>query len=246
MRTFYDIPESLVVEYIYHHECINLNELADRLYLKTKTVQSYIEKFKRDKYIIEEHRSNEVFYKIDIATFVNVVKRRLIKMQSTTEDIERQQIRKEINYKCQQCLREYTARDLEQLSKYSSGGDSICTWCNGIVNENDRNEPIVNMRLFNEQMARLFEILERIDEIMRNEHLIEIHCDTEVNSQKDDVDKYCPNVDIELIRSRDEITAKPLQGQKKLAKETIPYESKSLPEWFLDKKSGDEVHHINS
>jgi hypothetical protein len=235
MRTFYDIPESLVVEYIYHHECINLNELADCLYLKPDTVRSYIERFKSDEYIIEEHRSNEMFYKIDIATFVNVVKFRLVKMQSETKEIEREQMSKPINYKCQQCLREYTARDLKQVSKYSSEGYPICTLCDGIVNENDpREEKTVTMRLFNEQMARLFEIL---DEIIRNEHLIEIHCDTEVNSKKDDVDKYCPHVDIEFITSRDETTANPLQ---------VPYESKPLTEWFADEKSHDELHHINS
>ncbi|CAF3978252.1 unnamed protein product, partial [Rotaria sp. Silwood1] len=90
MRTFHDVPTSLVVEYICHYECINRQDLADRLCLNPKQIHSYIQQLKRDKYIKEEDRSklkvgsrgkpnpNELYYKIDIDAFVNIVHYRLI------------------------------------------------------------------------------------------------------------------------------------------------------------------------
>ncbi|CAF2317606.1 unnamed protein product [Rotaria sp. Silwood2] len=55
-----------------------------------------------------------------------------------------------------------------------------------------RNGQIINMRLFNEQMAPLFEVLERIVETMSNEHLTTTKHDIEVTIEKDD-DKYVSN-----------------------------------------------------
>jgi transcription initiation factor IIE alpha subunit len=187
MRTFYDIPKSLVIEYIYHYERIKQQDLANRLRLDPKQVRSFIQEFKRDKFIIEDHRlesddgttgrrnQDQYYYKIDTATFINVVKYRLINMQTYVENLERQQIYKQSNYKCEQCSKEYTELDIGKL--YDLTQDTlICLMCGGNVHEDietreitQENRQVANMSLFNEQMKPLFQILEKIDEIMNNE-----------------------------------------------------------------------------
>jgi len=42
MRTFYDVPNSLVVEYIYNHECVKLQDLANLLHLNSEQIHSFI------------------------------------------------------------------------------------------------------------------------------------------------------------------------------------------------------------
>jgi hypothetical protein len=66
------------------------------------------------------------------------------------------------------------------------------------------------MRLFNKQMASLFQTLARIDEIMKNEHLITNNSDTKVTIEKDDDNDTI----VKLMKSQAEIIVKP------------------LPEWF--------------
>jgi transcription initiation factor IIE alpha subunit len=187
MRTFYEVPKSLVIEYIYHYEKIKQQDLADLLCLDPKIVRSYIQEFKRDKFIIEDHRleqndgttgrrnQDQYYYKIDTATFINVVKYRLINMQAIVENLEKQQIYKQSHYKCEQCSKEYTELNIGKL--YDAIQDTlICLICGGYVHEDietkettTTNGQIPNMSLFNEQMKPLFQILERIDEIMTNE-----------------------------------------------------------------------------
>ncbi len=187
MRTFYEIPKSLVIEYIFHHERIKQQDLANRLCLDPKAVRSYIQEFKRDKFIIEDHRlesddgttgrrnQDQYYYKIDTTAFINVVKYRLINMQAYVENLERQQTYKQSNYKCEQCGKEYTELNVGKL--YDSMQDTlICLICGGNVHEEietkettTTDEQIANMSLFNEQMKPLFQILEKIDEIMTKE-----------------------------------------------------------------------------
>ncbi|CAF2855594.1 unnamed protein product [Rotaria sp. Silwood2] len=189
MRTFYDIPKSLVIEYIFHYERIKQQDLADRLCLDPKQVRSYIQEFKRDKFIIEDHRlesndgttgrrnQDQYYYKIDTTTFINVVKYRLINMQNYVVNLERQQTYKQSNYKCEQCSKEYTELDIGKL--YDLAQDAlICLICGGIVHEDvetkettTTNRQTANMSLFNEQMKPLFQILKRIDEIMANDQM---------------------------------------------------------------------------
>jgi transcription initiation factor IIE alpha subunit len=191
MRTFYEVPKSLVIEYIYHHERIKHQDLADRLCLDSKLVRSFIQEFKRDRFIIESHtlesndgttggrrNQDQYYYKIDPATFINVVKYRLINMQTYVENLERQQTYKQSNYKCEQCLKEYTELDIGKL--YDVTQDTlICLICGGNVHEDietkettTTNRQTANMSLFNEQMKPLFQICERIDKIMANEQLM--------------------------------------------------------------------------
>ncbi|CAF3720442.1 unnamed protein product [Rotaria sordida] len=47
-------------------------------------------------------------------------------------------------------------------------------------------DKIIDMKLFNEQMASLFRVLKRIDEIITNEHLITVKRDIEVYIASDD------------------------------------------------------------
>jgi transcription initiation factor IIE alpha subunit len=188
MRTFYDIPTSLVVEYIYHYECINQKDLAKLLCLDPQKINSYIQEFKRDKFIIEERRCelnvgtksepkpDELYYQIDIERFVNVVKYRLINMQSIVEKFEQEQTNKQVYYECEQCVKGYTEWDFGTLYKNSKEGDLICIACGNTLNDINQsdeatreNGKIVDMRLFNEQMTPLFQILQRIDEIMKND-----------------------------------------------------------------------------
>ncbi|CAF0851851.1 unnamed protein product [Rotaria sp. Silwood1] len=201
MRTFYDIPKSLVIEYIFHHERIKQQDLADRLCLDPKTVRSYIQEFKRDKFIIEDHRlesndgttgrrnQDQYYYKIDTTTFINVVKYRLIKMQSYVENLERQQTYTQSNYKCEQCSKEYT--ELDMLKLYDSTQNAlICLLCGGNVHEDveinettTTNRQTANMSLFNEQMQPLFQILKRIDEIMTNDQQMKNSTDQDIFQQ---------------------------------------------------------------
>lgn len=187
MRTFYDIPKSLVIEYIYHNERIKQQDLAERLCLESKLVRSYIQEFKRDKFIIEDHKlesndsttgrrnQDQYYYKIDTDEFINVVKYRLLNMQAHIENLDRQQTYKQSNYKCEQCGKDYTELDVGRL--YDTNQNSFICWiCDGIVHEDVETKEttmtdgqIANTSLFNEQMKPLFEILEKIDEIMKKD-----------------------------------------------------------------------------
>jgi transcription initiation factor IIE alpha subunit len=202
MRTFYDIPKSLVIEYIYHYERIKQQDLADRLCLDSKQVRLFIQEFKRDKFIIEDHRlesndgttggrrnQDQYYYKIDTTTFINVVKYRLINMQTYVENLERQQTYKQSNYKCEQCSKEYTELDIGKL--YDLTQDAlICLMCGGIVHEDietkettTTNRQTATMSLFNEQMKPIFQILEKIDEIMNNEQQLKTSSDQDFFQQ---------------------------------------------------------------
>jgi transcription initiation factor IIE alpha subunit len=202
MRTFYDIPKSLVIEYIYHYERIKQQDLADRLCLDPKQVRSYIQEFKRDKFIIEDHRlesndgttgrrnQDQYYYKIDTSTFINVVKYRLINMQTYVENLERQQTYKQSNYKCEQCSKEYTELDIGKL--YDLTQDTlICLICGGYVHEDietkettaTTNRQVATMSLFNEQMKPLYQILEKIDDIMTNEQQLKNSSDQDFFQQ---------------------------------------------------------------
>ncbi|CAF1064135.1 unnamed protein product [Rotaria magnacalcarata] len=219
MRTFYDVPKSLVIEYIYHHERIRQQDLADRLCLDPKQVRSYIQEFKRDKFIIEDHRlesndgtsgrrnQDQYYYKIDTTTFINVVKYRLINMQSYVENLERQQTYKQSNYKCEQCLREYTELDIGKL--YDVTQDAlVCLMCAGIVHEDvetkettTTNRPTANMSLFNEEMQPLFEILEDIDRIMTSDQQMKNSSDPDVFQQNGNSSLLNHQINKEVISS---------------------------------------------
>ncbi|CAF0872311.1 unnamed protein product [Rotaria sordida] len=218
MRTFYDIPKSLVIEYIYHHERIKQQDLADRLFLDPKQVRSYIQEFKRDKFIIEDHRlesndsttgrrnQDQYYYKIDTTTFINVVKYRLVNMQTYVENLERQQTYKQSNYKCEQCSKEYTELDIKKL--YDSTQDTlICLICGGNVHEDietketttTANRQTANMSLFNEQMKPLFEILERIDDIMTNDQQMKTSSDQDIFQQNGNLSTLNHHINKEII-----------------------------------------------
>ena len=186
MRTFYEVPKSLVIEYIYYHDKIKQQDLADRLCLDSKLVRSYIQEFKRDKFIIEDHRlesndgttgrrtQDQYYYKLDTFRFYNVVKYRLINMQTYVQNLEKQQRYKPSIYKCETCGKEYTELDIGKL--LSSEDTLICPLCEGKVDEDNESAEMtttpaqaVTMSLFNEQMKPLFEILQEIDEIRRRD-----------------------------------------------------------------------------
>ena len=184
MRTFYDIPKSLVIEYIYYHGRIKQQDLAELLCLDSKIVRLYIQEFKRDKFIIEDHRleSNDsntgrrnldqYYYKIDDFTFVNVVRYRLEHMRTYVENLERQQIYKQSNYKCEQCAKTYTELDVGKLYDFSQDA-LLCFICGGIVQEDvemkeestNTTREAANMILFNEQTKSLIQILRQIEQI---------------------------------------------------------------------------------
>lgn len=187
MRTFYEVPKSLVIEYIYHHDRIRQEDLAARLCLDPNKVRSYIQEFKRDKFIIEDHKlesndgtkgrrnQDQYYYKIDTTAFINVVKYRLINMQTHVGNSERERTYMQSNYKCEGCGDTYVELDIVKL--YDSVQDAfICRRCGGILHEDAEtkettitNRPVANMTLFNEDMQPLFEILEDIDKIMTHD-----------------------------------------------------------------------------
>ena len=188
MRTFYDLPKSLIIEYIFQHERIKQQYLADLLCIDSKQVRSFIQEFKRDKFIIEDHvletndgttgrrHQDQYYYKIDTTMFINVVRYRLINMQSHVENLERQQTYKQSNYKCEQCSKEYTELDVGKLFGPSQD-NFICSICDGLVVEDVEtreesvlsNRQVVTMTLFNQEIRPLFDILQRLDEIMKND-----------------------------------------------------------------------------
>jgi transcription initiation factor IIE alpha subunit len=187
MHTFYDVPKSLIIEYIFHYERIKQQDLADLLCLDTKSVRAYIQEFKRDKFIIEDHRlesndgttgrrnQDQYYYKIDTTTFIMVVKYRLFTMRKEIENLDRQQTYKQSNYKCEQCSKDYTELDVGRL--YDPSQEAlICLLCGGNVHEEIETKEttttdgqIANMSLFNEQLQPLFQILQKIDDIMKKE-----------------------------------------------------------------------------
>ncbi|UJR38862.1 hypothetical protein I4U23_031530 [Adineta vaga] len=184
MRTFYEVPKSLVIEYIYHHEPIKLQDLAEYLCLDPKTLHSYIEDFKKDKFIIEDHcrelnesaarqhSQDQYYYKIDTTTFINVVRYRLIHMQLNVENLERQHTCKSLNYKCEQCAKEYTELGFGKL-RIPMQDLHVCSMCGGVVHEEVEttvtNRQTISRRLFYEEMKPIYDILEKIDEIMKQE-----------------------------------------------------------------------------
>ncbi|CAF4044440.1 unnamed protein product, partial [Adineta steineri] len=147
-------------------------------------IRSFIQEFKRDKFIIEDHcpesndgatsrgTQDQYYYRIDTTTFINVVRYRLIHMQMHVENLERQQMHNQLNYKCEKCAKEYTVIDIRKL--YDLTQDTlICLKCGGVVHDDAEtkdttNRQTVNVRLFNEQMKPIYTILKQIDEIMEN------------------------------------------------------------------------------
>ena len=201
MRTFYDIPKSLVIEYIYHYKQIRQQDLADRLCLDPRQIRSFIQEFKRDKFIKEVHRlesndsttgrrnQDQYYYEIDTKTFINVVKYRLINMRAYVENLERQETYRQSNYKCEQCSKEYTDLDAHKLYDPTQGS-FICIICYGNVHEDIEtkettatNRQIVNMGLFNQQMRPLFQILEKLDGIMADEQQMKNSFDQDIFQQ---------------------------------------------------------------
>ncbi|CAF1015845.1 unnamed protein product [Adineta steineri] len=199
MRTFYEVPKSLVIEYIYHHKKIKQQDLADRLCLDPKVVRGYIQEFKRDKFIIEDHRlesndgttgrrsQDQYYYKFDRETFINVVRYRLIHMRMHVENFERQQTYKQTNYECEQCAKEYTELDIGKL--YDLTQDTlICLLCGGVVHEdvetNDTtNRQTISVSLFNEQMKPIYKALKQIDNIIKNEQQMKDSSDHDLFQQ---------------------------------------------------------------
>ena len=198
MRTFYEIPKSLVIEYIYHYGEIKQQDLAERLYLDSKLVRSYIQEFKRDKFIIEGHRLelnesttgrrnlDQYYYKIDVDSFIDVVKFRLEKMRIYVENLERQQIYRQSNYKCEQCAKEYTELDIGKL--YDLNQEAlVCFICGGIVHEDvemkeeatTSTREAANTTLFNQQLQPLYQLLQQIKEIVDHNQQIKTTSDQE-------------------------------------------------------------------
>lgn len=201
MRTFYDMPKSLVIEYIFYHKRIKQQDLADRLCLDPKLVRSYIQEFKRDKIINEGIRveyndvttgrrnQDQYYYELNRDMFINVVRFRLIKMQAHADTLERQQTYKPTNYKCEQCDKVYT--ELEYLKLYKSPQEPIiCSLCEGVVQEEEETaesaaaaRQTVTRSLFNMQMKPIFDILEKIDELLRTQQPLDGNTDQDFLQQ---------------------------------------------------------------
>ena len=204
MRTFYSHSPSSVVEYIYHYQCINLEDLIRLLHMTKSQIQSQIESLKREGIIIAETRKSTdsnstfdpstLFYKIDIIALINMVKYRLIKMQFAVADFERTESDSSMPYHCQKCLQKYSEFDIASLMKSSSDKDNLkCPKCQNIISEYEptQDESVqCSLRLFHEQMTPLFEILKRIDEIVANEPssiMTTADCPTNISTEKNDI-----------------------------------------------------------
>lgn len=189
MRTFYDIPKSFVIEYIYYHDGIKHEELAKKLCLDPKELRAYIADFKRDSILIVSHRleqqesgngrrfnQDQYYYKIDMEKFINIVKYRLLNVRTQVETLERDQTCRQANYRCEGCGKEYTVLDIDKVFD-STRKSFVCTHCNEPVVEdtetkedtNSQPRETVNVTLFNHQLIVLYEILEKIDELCRIE-----------------------------------------------------------------------------
>lgn len=189
MRTFYDIPKSLVVEYIFHHDRIKLEDLAVRLCVDTKTAQSYIQEFKRDKYILEEHRlesteggkgglrnQDRFYYKFDAPVFVNIVRYRLHELRVQIEKGGRNPKYFGSHYKCEPCGIDYDEFAVPKLFNPQEGA-FFCPNCGGIIEKGAQNDDettngnrqIVNVSLFIEQFKSIFEILDHIEKLMNQD-----------------------------------------------------------------------------
>ena len=91
------------------------------------------------------------------------------------ENLERQQTYKQSKYKCEKCGKEYTELDIGKLYDMSTAA-LICSLCGETVHEDNETketttEPsqIVTVSLYNEQMKRIYEILQEIDELKKRE-----------------------------------------------------------------------------
>lgn len=218
LRTFYPFPSSLVLEYIYHHECINLKDLARLLNLTTGQVQSNIEPFKRERIIIEDNRRDRnsngtfdpstVFYKIDLVVLINVIKYRLINIQFDIDNFEQEESNSNMVYHCKHCSQKYTDFDVAQSLRSNFNDDLLCPKCQHIISEYHPTEDEsvrCSVSLFHKQMTPLFKILKRIDEIMKDESST-----ISDNNMADAIEK----------------------DDDRLTVQMDTYESKSLPEWF--------------
>ncbi|CAF1244494.1 unnamed protein product [Adineta steineri] len=158
MRTFYEVPKSLVIEYIYYYERIKQQDLADLLCLDSKLVHHRLE---FNDGTTDRRTQDQYYYKIHTTAFINVVRYRLIHMQMHVENLERQQIYKQSNYKCEQCAKEYTELDIEEL--YDLTQDTlICLICGDVVHEDvdtkdTTNRQTVNIRFFQQNGSNSFD-----------------------------------------------------------------------------------------
>jgi hypothetical protein len=140
----------------------------------------------------------------------------LIKMRLEIEDFEKV---KPMPYKCEKCLKEYSEFDMAKLFQNSLGEDLICAYCPGLVKENNPTEQEsipCDMRLFSQQMELLFQTLEKLDQIIKNEPLTTVDCDVEMTT-----DKYSIDMDTDTINSN---------------------QVKPLPEWFTRPIESNQSH----
>ena len=189
-QTFYEVPKSSVLHYIYHHGPVTENDLTRRLDLSPKLAHQYLEDLTRERLIIRKgsgrsstKRANDrtpvdLSYRLDIAAFVDLVRSRLTKMRVAVEEKDRQRVAQSMDYTCQNCCEKYSCDIV--VGFYDPRRDCIvCQKCSGTVRENDLtdgslsgNEGIIPTCLFNDQMTPLYDLLQKIDQIVTDEVLM--------------------------------------------------------------------------
>ena len=259
METFYQAPKSYILRYIHQQGSVKEKQITQHLHLTPKLVHQNLEDLRRDRLIIREdfgqrsagsnanQDSADLSYRLDILAIVDLTKYRLCKMRLAIEEDEQQRIEKSMNYKCQQCLTEYTPAVV--LNFFDARKEMvICPECSGVVCENDltdrstsEEERIIPMRLFNQQMTPLYDILQNIDQI-GTEEVLQRYLSNKHSSEQSRLSSAAmrlQNEKIKIIVERDEpvsavstglslVDSLVLQRQKKIDIAN----KRGLPPWF--------------
>jgi len=176
VRGFYDIEYSLIIDMLVRYPCMREDDLCDLLKFDKKILRSKLATLKADKFLQvklrietgEDGKANKVqCFFINYKVFVNIVKYKLDHMRKKME-IEERDATSRSSFRCLQCEKQFTDLEADQLIDFTTG-EFKCTYCGGIVEEDESAMPKKDSRLllakFNEQMEKLYELLRIVEDI---------------------------------------------------------------------------------
>jgi transcription initiation factor IIE alpha subunit len=266
MQTFYETPKSYIFRYIYQQGSVTERELALHLHLTPKLTHQHLEDLKRDRLIIRKDSGQssttttgfgqfaDLSYRVDILAFVDLVRLHLVKMRIEIEEGDHKRIETSMNYTCKECVTEYTPSILSKF--FDARRDTVsCPKCGGAVHENNlTDEEIIPMRLFNQQMTPLYDILQKIDQIGTDEVIRRCLQNRHNFNQNPVSTAAClENKNVRVILEPDELasTVPSALGTLPVSilqrpKKTDSTSNKGLPPWFTIPCVPDDDHRVDA
>jgi len=187
VRGFYSREDILIIDMLVRHHCMREEDMGNLLKFDKKLIRAKIAGLKKDKLIQEkprmESRADDPTkvekmncYFINYKIFVNVVKYKLNHMLKKLEMSERDAASRS-SFKCRNCSKTYTDLEVIQLIDNYITGDMKCSYCGGIVEEDESAGPQSDSRQslakFNKEMELLFKMLQAVENIKLDPSVLE-------------------------------------------------------------------------